>query len=87
MSKAMTLTLQIPQTLGLRLDEVAQAAKRSKAHLTEDALRAFLADYDWQIEAINEGLANADAGRFVEHEKVVAWLESWGTSNELPPPR
>lgn len=32
------------------------------------------------------GLADFDAGRSVSHEKVVAWLESWGTENELPTP-
>lgn len=28
-----------------------------------------------------------DAGRFVSHEAVMRWLESWGTDNELPPPK
>ncbi len=42
----------------------------------EEAIRA-------QILA---GFADIDAGRSVSHEKVVAWLESWGTENELPVP-
>ncbi|MBF0394388.1 MAG: CopG family transcriptional regulator [Alphaproteobacteria bacterium] len=37
--------------------------------------------------AILEGLADADAGRTVPHAEVKAWLESWGTDHELPPPR
>ena len=32
------------------------------------------------------GLAEADAGKTVPHEKVVEWLRSWGTENELPQP-
>ena len=39
------------------------------------------------IEAILRGIADADAGRVVDHESVAEWLESWGTENELPPPR
>lgn len=39
------------------------------------------------LEAIAEGLADARSGRFVDHRKVKAWLRSWGTDNELEPPR
>lgn len=35
--------------------------------------------------AIQEGLAEAGAGKFVPHADVKAWLESWGTDTELPP--
>lgn len=37
--------------------------------------------------AVNEGLADAEAGRVVPYEKVRRWLLSWGTENELPPPK
>ncbi len=33
-----------------------------------------------------EGLADLDAGRVVTHDRMKAWLLSWGTSDELPPP-
>ena len=41
---------------------------------------------DWKLTEIETGLAEAEAGETVPHEKVVAWLRSWGTENELPPP-
>jgi predicted transcriptional regulator len=34
-----------------------------------------------------EAMADFRAGRFVTHEKVVEWLKSWGTDNELPCPK
>ncbi len=34
-----------------------------------------------------KAMADMDAGRFVTHEAVVRWLKSWGTDNELPPPK
>ncbi|NJC39932.1 putative transcriptional regulator [Brevundimonas alba] len=34
-----------------------------------------------------KAMADIDAGRFVTHEAVVRWLKSWGTDNELPPPK
>jgi len=37
--------------------------------------------------AVREGIADADAGRLISGEAVLAWLRSWGTENELPPPK
>lgn len=34
-----------------------------------------------------EGLADLEAGRTVSHEKMKAWLLSWGTPDETPPPK
>jgi predicted transcriptional regulator len=31
--------------------------------------------------------AEIEAGQFVTHDKVVEWLKSWGTPNELPCPK
>lgn len=33
-----------------------------------------------------EGVADLDAGRVVTHERMKAWLLSWGTPDELPAP-
>ena len=38
------------------------------------------------IKAVQEGIADADAGRTVPYEDVRRWLLSWGTEAELPPP-
>ncbi|HEY2482452.1 MAG TPA: antitoxin [Caulobacteraceae bacterium] len=37
--------------------------------------------------AMREGEADGDAGRFIPHSKVAAWLRSWGTPGEKPAPR
>jgi antitoxin component of MazEF toxin-antitoxin module len=41
---------------------------------------------EWALAEIQAGLAEAEAGQTVPHEKVVEWLRSWGTEHELPPP-
>ena len=38
------------------------------------------------LAAVEEGLADAKAGRSIPYEKIRRWLLSWGTENELPPP-
>jgi predicted transcriptional regulator len=40
-----------------------------------------------QAIAVEEGLADLRAGRVVEGDAVMRWLESWGTEHELAPPR
>jgi predicted transcriptional regulator len=34
-----------------------------------------------------EGLADIEAGRVISHDAMKAWLLSWGTSGETPPPQ
>ena len=42
---------------------------------------------EWACAEIRKGIAEAEAGNTVSHEKVIDWLRSWGTENELPPPQ
>jgi predicted transcriptional regulator len=44
-------------------------------------------DPDAEAAADAEGLADIEAGRIISHEAMKAWLLSWGTPDELPPPR
>lgn len=39
-----------------------------------------------ELAAIEEGLAELDAGQFIPFEDVKAWVASWGTAEELPAP-
>ncbi len=48
-----------------------------------EAVPAFTAR---EMEMIAEGDADVVAARVIPWEAVKAWLESWGTANELPPP-
>jgi predicted transcriptional regulator len=38
------------------------------------------------LDAVDEGLADAKAGRSVPYAQVRRWLLSWGSDKELPPP-
>ena len=87
MSDTAVLTIEIPTAIEERLEDMAKAFARSKSLLAREALVAFLDLYEWQGEAILAGIADADAGRLIDHKRVAEWLESWGTDHELPPPR
>jgi predicted transcriptional regulator len=46
-------------------------------------------EIDNDAEAAADARAEADiaAGRVISHDAMKRWLLSWGTPNELPPPR
>jgi len=55
----------------------------------DEILSIFDEEEDPETAARLDAEAEADiaAGRVVPHEKVVEWLRSWGTANELPCPK
>ena len=36
---------------------------------------------------IREAEREVESGHYVRHDDMKAWLLSWGTKNELPPPK
>jgi predicted transcriptional regulator len=70
MSTSTTLTVRIDKQTRRQLEKLARATGRSKAFLTHHALKTYLEAQAWQIEAIHEGLRQADAGELVEHTAV-----------------
>lgn len=54
----------------------------------QSALADYLAIQEWQVAVIEEAVHEVEAGApMVEHQDVVAWLQSWGSDEELPPPQ
>ncbi len=45
------------------------------------------ADLDADEAALLQGEADADAGRLVPHDDVLAWVKTWGTDDEKPVPK
>jgi predicted transcriptional regulator len=87
MANSTTLTVRLSQATKDRLDTVARSTKRSQACLESEAIEAFIELNAWQIEGIEAAIREADAGRLVPHEEVVAWVRSWQTGEELPRPQ
>ena len=54
------------------LDRLAKAQTRDRTFLLNEAVDAYLDVQRWQIEHIQEGLRQADAGMGTNHEKVRA---------------
>jgi predicted transcriptional regulator len=81
-----SISVRVDSELGNKLSTVAARLDRPKSWVVEHALKEFIELQLWQFAAIEEGLRDADAGRVVPHEDVVAWVESWGRPDERPMP-
>jgi RHH-type transcriptional regulator, rel operon repressor / antitoxin RelB len=82
------LTIQVPEQALARLKAIGARTGQSTSELLGEALAAYLEHQEWMDGAIAEAVADSRAGEAtIEHEKVVAWLRSWGSENELPPPQ
>ncbi len=83
------LNLRIDDETKEKLDQLAKSTARTRTHLVRKAIDEYLEANEWQIQEIEKAVKQADrpdAG-FIDHEKVAAWLDSWGTENEQEPPK
>jgi predicted transcriptional regulator len=82
-----TLTIRVDESDKQRLEALARSTGRSRSLLAAEAIAEYLAVNEWQIEAIRTAMAEAERGETVPHEAVREWVASWGTDQELEPPR
>jgi len=82
------LTLKLPAKLVARLEAFAVLAGGSASGLVAEALAPFLDYEEGKFAGVAEAIAASEAGEEpIEHERMVEWLNSWGTERELPPPQ
>jgi RHH-type transcriptional regulator, rel operon repressor / antitoxin RelB len=81
MASSDVVTLRLPPAVSKRLARLAKSTARTRSRLAADAIEKYLDDNAWQIEAIEEGIRDVEAGRVHTHAEVRAWVESWGTKS------
>jgi predicted transcriptional regulator len=85
-------------TMGVKLDDetrhrlktLAEARRRSAHWLMKEAINQYL-EREEEIERRNREADEAweeyrETGRYVNHDAMSAWLDSWGTDEEGPCP-
>jgi RHH-type transcriptional regulator, rel operon repressor / antitoxin RelB len=87
MTESPTLTIPLDPEVKQRLEAVALRVRRSESLLAAEAIEEFLAVQEWQLAAIEEGIAAAERGDLIPHEDMRAWAESLNSGHELPLPR
>ncbi len=86
---AVTLSVRIAPKSRDQLEDLALATGRSKSFLAAEAIEQYLVLHAWQVKAIEKSLkkANRKKAKFIKHEKVSDWLNSWGSKKEQEPPK
>ena len=72
-----TVTVRLPVQLKERLDRLSEATARSRSWLTVDAIGTYLQLQEWQIQEIEAGIREADAGEFATDAEVETVLARW----------
>jgi predicted transcriptional regulator len=83
-------TVRLQPELEESLGAMAEKLQRSKSWLINQALREFFARQELEQGRWQETLQAMEAvtqGKVVSAESVNTWLQSWGSDNELSPPK
>ncbi len=83
-------SVRMPDELLSKLDQAAEKLRRSKGWIINDAVKEYLEREELKaqrLEETREALADIKAGRVVDGEKVLEWLDTWGSDNEQAPPQ
>lgn len=83
-------TVRLQPDIEENLNTVASKLQRSKSWIINQALGEFLERQNQEQSRWQETLQAMESvaqGRVVSGEAVHAWLESWGSANEVMPPK
>jgi predicted transcriptional regulator len=69
-----TVTFRIDIERVKKLDAYAAQDERDRSFLVNEAISRYLEVRDFQVARIEEGLRQADAGKLIEHNEVMARL-------------
>jgi predicted transcriptional regulator len=71
-----TLTIRLAPEVKERLGRLAASTHRSKSFLAAEAVARYVEEEAAVILGIEQGLADAEAGRLVPHDEAMARLEA-----------
>jgi predicted transcriptional regulator len=86
-TRSATLSIRLKPEVKKRLAGLAKASGRSSNFLISDAVESYVADQERILGEMRQADRQVKSGHYVRHEDMKAWLLSWGTDRELPPPK
>ena len=75
---AKTINVRVPEALYNQIEALAKATARTKSYLTVDALTNYVQREAWQLQDIQNGIREADAGKFATDKQVKAVFAKYG---------
>jgi RHH-type transcriptional regulator, rel operon repressor / antitoxin RelB len=86
-TRSATLSIRLKPDTKRRLAHLAKVSGRSSNFLVSDAVESYVSDQEKMLAEIRHAERRVKSGHYVTHEDMKAWLLSWGTDRELPPPK
>jgi predicted transcriptional regulator len=86
-TRSATVSIRLTPAIKRELNRLAKATGRSANYLVADAIEIYLQEQQRQLESIRRGFAEIEAGHYIPHEAMKAWLLSLGSKRELPAPK
>jgi predicted transcriptional regulator len=86
-TRSATLSVRLKPDTKKRLAKLAKASGRSSNFLISDAVDSYVADQERLLADMRRAGRQIKGGHYIRHEDMKAWLLSWGTDLELPPPK
>ncbi len=72
-----TVSFRLESDKVAALDALASSMDRDRTYLLNEAVQSYLEVQRWHLEQIEAGIADADAGRVIDHGKVRAMAAKW----------
>jgi len=75
--KRATITFRIDSDMKAALDALARAMDRDRSYVLNEAVAAYLDTHRWQVDHIQEGLRQAEAGEFATDAEIATAFARW----------
>ena len=86
-TETVSLTVELPRDLVERLNALVARSQWDVSMFVSEALAGYIPFEERKMTLIEEAIADIESGGpTYSNEEVMAWLESWGKPDELPPP-
>ena len=76
-SESSVISLRVPNELYAKLEHIVKATKRNKADLLLHWVEQAVELEEWQVQEIEAGINEANAGMFASQENVDMVLNKW----------
>jgi RHH-type transcriptional regulator, rel operon repressor / antitoxin RelB len=86
-TRSAALSVRLKPKTKRRLAKLAKASGRSSNFLISDAVESYVSDQERLMAETRQATRQVKSGHYIKHEDMKAWLLSWGTDHELPPPK
>ena len=79
-------SLRLDDDMRARLKSEAKQLHRSESSIAAIAIQKYLDACEQKRQAIDLSVTQADKGEFISSQSMNAWVDSWGSDDELPLP-